>query len=149
MRWPWKSLFLISLVLLSACAQTHPSINTSAYGYLAIDTWASGTCVKSGDTIKLRSTVTNEGKQTEVIQLTDHPVLDIMIRDRSRNGLSADDKIIHWSDGKTITPDVRRLELKPGESKTLEMDWVVQRPVVALYGVVSVPANLRLHLRRQ
>ncbi len=87
MSWLWKTLFLTLLVFLSACAQAHPSINTSSYNYLQLETWANSSCVKSGDMIKLRATVKNAGKQTEVIQLKEHPVLDITIHYRSRNGL--------------------------------------------------------------
>ncbi len=36
--------------------------------------------------------------------------------------------IVRWSDGKLLTPDLTRLELKPGESKAIEMDWVVKQP---------------------
>ena len=32
----------------------------------------------------------------------------------------------YWSDGREITADMRRLELGPGESKTIEMTWIAE-----------------------
>jgi len=70
----------------------------------------------------IRYTVENIRDQTEVIQLEEkqEPVMDIQIL----FGPGGDITKLYWSDGQEITPEMRRLELAPGESKIIEMTWV-------------------------
>jgi len=70
----------------------------------------------------IRYTVENIRDQIEVIQLEEkqEPVMDILVGfGRGEGGTR-----LYWSDGQEITPEMRRLELAPGESKTIEMTWV-------------------------
>ncbi len=84
--------------------------------------WANTDCPSTDQTITLRARVTNDGPQTEVAQADGEPVLDILV---SPSGAAEDDKsaAIRWSDGKSLTPDLTRLELKPGESKSIELQF--------------------------
>ncbi len=79
----------------------------------------------------LRATVTNHTTKTQVIELTDQPVLDIIIRNQGQ--------IVRWSNGKPLTPDLTRLQLKAGESKEIEMEWTVKTPTPST--VFYVDAN--------
>ncbi|MGB8646906.1 MAG: BsuPI-related putative proteinase inhibitor [Anaerolineae bacterium] len=112
--------FIILGLMLYGClngpisARSGMGINNTSY-LIQID--ANTSCVNRGDTIHLRAHLTNEGPDTYVFQLKDKPVLDL--------GVILGDVSAKWSDGKALTPDLTRLELKPGESKTIEMDWVV------------------------
>lgn len=106
-------------LLLAGCLQRPqpPMSNTGVVANLAVTTWISNPCVQPNDIVHLRATVANHGSQTEVVDLKDKPVLDIEI------GLT--DRQLRWSDGKELTPELTHFELKPGDSKTIEMDWVV------------------------
>jgi hypothetical protein len=84
----------------------------------AVEIWASTNCAAPGEVVRARATVTNRDSRTQIAELEEQPVLDIIITDQ--NGEH------RWSEGKPLTPDLMRLELKPGESKTIEMEWVVQ-----------------------
>ncbi len=98
---------------------------------MLVEVWASSDCTKPGDNIKIRATVTNKGTRTQVIDLGDRPVLDIVIDHQGQT--------VRWSDGKPLTTDLTRLELKPGESKTIKMDWVVRQPASGWVFGVSAP----------
>jgi hypothetical protein len=82
-----------------------------------------------------RATVVNNDSITQVVELTDRPVFDLLIGYRTPEGGST---ILRWSDGKALTPDVTRIVLLPGGSKSIEMRWVVinQPP-----GVIGVSAR--------
>jgi len=69
----------------------------------------------------LRATVTNKTSKTQTFETTDVPVLDLLVA----YGKGAQ----RWSDGKPLTPDLTHLELQPGQSKTIEMDWIAQPTV--------------------
>ncbi|HEX4850679.1 MAG TPA: BsuPI-related putative proteinase inhibitor, partial [Puia sp.] len=86
-------------------------------GPLFVISWASSSCVEKGEQFQVRATVTNQGTKTQVIELKENPVLDIWIG-------PANTPLARWSDGKTRTSDLTRLELKPGESKSVEMTFV-------------------------
>ncbi len=87
-------------------------------GPVVVDVWASDNLVQPGETVKLRATVTNKPTQTFLVDLKDQPVLDIVAKSQNR--------VTRWSDGKVLTSDLTRLELQPGESKTIEMDYVAR-----------------------
>ena len=97
----------------------HRSISQKAGGTpYVVEIWASDACPKQGDTVTLRATATNVDPETQVVELKDQPVLDIVV------GNLTDGQ--RWSAGKPLTPDLTRLELKPGESKSIEMSWIDQ-----------------------
>lgn len=113
-------LVVISLLLLLGCF-SRPVSNSSTInigGPLVVEMWASSNCAKAGDTINLRATVTNRSNKNWRVELDDQPVFDIITSDERGP--------IRWSDGKPLT-DLTHLELRPGESKTLEMDLIVPR----------------------
>ncbi len=112
------TLSVLSVTLLGCLSK--PIKLTSVRGDFVVEIWASSDCVQPGDTIKLRATVTNKGTADQVVELSDQPVLDIVIRNQGPS--------IRWSDGKSLTPDLTRLELKPGESKSIEMEWKAKTP---------------------
>lgn len=114
---------LILAIILPGCAPKPVSMTSGVDigGTMMVEVWASSDCTKQGDTVKLRGTVTNKGLRTQIIELADQPVLDLWVG-------SAVTPLARWSDGKQLTSDLTRLELKPAESKTIEMDWVVNQP---------------------
>ena len=120
------------LVLLMGCASSpSPTSRTDGIdigGTLLVEAWASADCVKLGQTVHLRTTVTNKGARHQVIELNEKPVLDIVIGNPEKSEK-------RWSAGRVLTPDQKRLDLAPGESKSIEMDWVAERMP---YGVATV-----------
>ncbi len=114
----YASLSLLAMVLLLGCRASKPATSSSVIEGIVVDVWASSDCIQPGETLRLRATATNRGTRAHSVQLSDRPVLDLVVR--------ATDKTTHWSDGKPITPNLTSLELKPGESKTIEMNWLVQ-----------------------
>jgi Intracellular proteinase inhibitor len=110
--------FLLVAILLVGCRAPKPIKSTSSAGNIGVELWASSDCVQPGETVKLRATATDEGAQAFSVELTDRPVFDLVVKTAG--------KTVHWSDGKPLTPELTRLELKPGASKTIQMDWKVQ-----------------------
>ena len=107
-------------VLLTGCTLwQQPKSNKRGIGNLGLEIWASRTQLKAGESVDLRFTVFNRGGDTEMIWLEDESAMDI----RLYIGSSLPYKEINWSDGREITPEIRTLELAPGESKTIEMTW--------------------------
>lgn len=113
-------MFVLALGLVG-CGGHVPNPVTSSSGVnlggqgVAVDIWASDQCVQRGDTVALRATVTNKTSKTQIFELKDRPVLDLAVK---AGGVTS-----QWSDGKTLTSDLTRLELLPGQSKTIGMDW--------------------------
>jgi Intracellular proteinase inhibitor len=100
---------------------------------LDVEMWASSGCMHVGDKVHLRATVSNRGPKPQTIDLKDTPVLDIVFGNPDAGP--------RWSDGRPLTPDLTRLELKPGESKSIEMDWVAE------YGTKNITAVFRTDRR--
>ncbi len=117
----WHLIFALSIlsITLLGCLSKPVSSSRVAEG-IVVEIWASNSCTQPGDVIKLRATVTNNGATPHIVELKDQPVFDITVGDQG--------SVVHWSDGKPLTSDLTRLELKPGEFKKIEMDWVVTRP---------------------
>ena len=88
-------------------------------GGLRRELWVSQERASVGESIDLVFTVKNVGDETEVIEIDDGPVMDILVGQGDHY-----EQEVYWSDGREITPEMRRLELAPGESKTIEMAWV-------------------------
>ena len=114
-------LMLIAMaMLLTGCAWPHlgmyaPQSGATELGDLTLVLWASHRSLNVNQPITIRFTAKNDGKQTVVYDRKDKPVIDIYIP----GGIPS----VRWSDGKLPTPDITRLELKPGESKAIEMTW--------------------------
>jgi hypothetical protein len=106
------------LILLGACRVTRPASSSSIIEGIEVEVWASSDCVQPGETVKLRTTATNRGSRTFKVEFADKPVLDLVVKTSG--------KLTRWSNRKPFTPEMTGLELKPGESKTIEMNWQVQ-----------------------
>ena len=116
------------LMVLSGCfAPNGVSGVPGNWGDLQIDISSNrNTCIPNpGEMLKFRATVTNRGGQSYTIHLQEKPVLDIEVDYSVSN---EERKTIRWSDGKPLTPEMMTLELAPGESKSIAMDWVSVRP---------------------
>ena len=115
-----RFLFVLALGLVG-CGGHVPNPVTSSSGVnlggqaVTVDMWASDNCVQPGNVVTLRATVTNKTSKTQVFELKDRPVFDLVVETGGRT--------TRWSDGKALTSDLTRLELQPGQSKTIEMDW--------------------------
>ncbi len=116
---------LIMALMVSGCVHSsvsnHTGIGFDNASYM-IEIWASTYCAMQGDTLHVRGTLTSNSSETRVFQVKSKPIFDI--------GVAFGDLRVNWSDGRVLTPDLTRLELKPAESKTLEMDWVVTGTVL-------------------
>ncbi len=122
----------VGLVFLLGCTRTpNPITTSSSSGPLNVEMWASASCIQSGQTIHLRATVTNRGDHTQIINLTDKPVLDIVFGNPDTGR--------RWSDDKPLTPDLMHIEIAPSTSKSIEMDWVGEQ---GSYGAVTIWAIL-------
>ena len=118
MRWFLTLLVLVLVVLLSGCMHG-PVSNQAFVSKLVIEVWASTNCANPGETVTLRASVTNNGEQIEFVELKNRPVLDLCI-----SAYGGYNKC--WSDNKPLTPDLTRLELKPGQSRSIEMKWIAE-----------------------
>ncbi len=129
-----NGLFVLSLVavLLSAClASREPVSQSDGSRELYVTVWANTKCVNAGDTLIARATVVNNHSQPKVIELADRPVFDLYLGYRGDSG----SVLIRWSDGKPLNLDLTRIELKPGGSKNLEINWIVPNPAPSTVGV--------------
>ncbi len=112
--------FSLLAILLTGCRIPQPVSASSFVDNLVIQISANADLVQAGQTIKFRATVTNNGPRSEVIDLKDQPVFDLSVEvGPPENRIKT-----RWSDGKPISADLTRLELKPSESKSIEMDYI-------------------------
>jgi hypothetical protein len=81
-----------------------------------------------------RATVQNYDSIVQVVELTDRPVFDLLMGYRTSEGGST---ILRWSDGKVLTPDLTRIVLLPGGSRSIEMRWVVINHPPGVIGVAA------------
>jgi len=109
-------------------------------GNLTLRLWVSKRQPTVGQCVTIKYTVENRTDGIEVIQLKEkqEPVMDIRIHfGLARHSMTT----LYWSDGREITPEMRRLELAPGESKTIEMTWVpdekADRSPVSVHGILN------------
>ncbi len=119
-------LFLLFILLIAAPSLvscdllfSSPVREVRGDGNFRLELWVSQERASVGDSIDIVFTVKNIGDETEIIEIDDEPVMDIIVR----QGFNYEREVC-WSDGREITPEMRRLELAPGESKTIEMTWV-------------------------
>lgn len=82
-----------------------------------VQLWASKSCADYGEIVTIRATATNRDSRPLIVELKDQPVFDIIVG-------SPVTRRTRWSTGKPLTPDLTRLELMPGQSKTIEMQWI-------------------------
>jgi len=121
-----KNLFasLVGILLLTACVGW-PSPQAGATGLddLTLILWVSHRSANVGQPVTIRFTVRNDGKErTTVYERTGKPVMDIIVGTApTRPGAPPRPR---WSDGKELTSELTRLELKPGESRVIEMIWI-------------------------
>ncbi|MGB8644240.1 MAG: hypothetical protein WCF84_03330 [Anaerolineae bacterium] len=113
------ALATVFLLVLTAC---DPIIDTgvsyeAGYSTLGLHTAASRSRLHAGETIHLRFSIDNWGKQPVVIKTIDRPVMDLQVVE----GVS-DKLLLSWA---AQHPDQisHYLEWQPGETKTIEMDW--------------------------
>ncbi len=120
---PYAILFLSFLaILLTGCRVPQPTSDSRVVnigGALVVEVWASTDLAQLGQTVKLRATARNETTHPFSVELNEHPVLDLVISD----GVATS----RWSEGKPLTTELTQLELKPGESKVIELDFTVTR----------------------
>lgn len=83
-------------------------------GEILVEIRANSNCLRRGEALALQARVTNNSREVVVSQTKDKPVLDILV---------VDDPPHRWSDGKPLTSEATRFELKPGESRTIEWNW--------------------------
>jgi len=116
-------LMLISLLacLLMGCVQRQVS-GKAVVDNLVLELQVSDRCPNYGETVTIRATVTNRDSRPFIVELKDRPLLDISI---GYSYSTPSETLIRWSDGKPLTSELTRLELEPGESKSVEMAWVV------------------------
>jgi len=111
---------------------------------LVVEIWASADLVQLGDRVKLRATVTNETnrmstRRVHIVDLKDRPVFDIVVETDMRQVLA------RWSDGKALTRDLTYIELKPGESRTIEMDYKVSDCCHLVAKVIFIESERFVH----
>jgi len=134
----------LALIVVTAASVTScgllsggPKTETWGSGNLRMTLWVSRSLPRVGEPVEIRYTVENPTDQTEVIQLEDKPVMDILILFGPGGHITN----IYWSDGREITPEMRRLELAPGQSKTIEMTWVADKKAeggpVSVHGILN------------
>jgi len=136
----WAVLVIIA-ALVTNCGTLGGGPKTEVWGSgnLGLTLWVSRSLPSVGQPVKIRYTVDNPTDRTEVIQLEEkqEPVMDIEIH----FGAGSDWTTLYWSDGREITPEMRRLELAPGESKTIEMTWVPDEKAggypVSIRGIIN------------
>lgn len=88
-----------------------------------ISLWVSHHSVEVGQPLQMRLTAHNSGSQTAVFQSENKPVLQVFATGRvGSTGQSVWGP--EWPGEGKLTPQLTRLELKPGETKTIvEMTW--------------------------
>lgn len=115
------SSLLLMVLSLSSCIllNANETRGTASGSKWLVQIWSSKRCADPGDILTVRATVTNTNSQTmRTVKLENQPVLDMVIT----NGT----KTARWSDGQVPTPDWNYLELRPNESKTIEMTWLAE-----------------------
>ncbi len=110
---------LVFTTMLTGCYG--PVSGSMVGGDIAVEMWASTSCAQPGDTIHLRATATNRGNRVWIVDTKDEPVFDILFP-------------IRWSAGKPLTADLTHLELQPGQSKSIEMDYVLPKGISGVVG---------------
>lgn len=106
-------LIVAAVLLLTACDQSKENCEQKDGPE---HTWQAKICTDDdrydfGEPIRITLTVANVSNQPLTLEGGDRPALDIRVQGQN------------WSDGKELTPDLTRVSLEPGESRTLEWVW--------------------------
>lgn len=117
-------------LIMTGCITRATSVTVGGTPF-AVELWASAQCVSAGDTLSVRATVTNRDSRAQRVEMTSQPVLDLFIGYRTQAGSIN----MAWSDGKLLNEQLMRLELAPGESKSIEMKLVVPNPAPSSIGI--------------
>lgn len=134
----------LACISLMGCAKSTMSSNATNVGanLIQVQLTADRDCVKAGDIVNLRATATNVGKARLVIELVDRPALDIAVAYSLHTKSITPDTFEYWSDRNESGASAKRLELEPGESKRIEMDWVA-KPAYGTFAQIALKAILR------
>ncbi len=124
----WQVLCALSALMLGllGCGVPRKPVESSAVNSgITAYVWANTGYALPGETVKFRAMVRNNTDRngrprTHVVELKDQPVFDLWVEYQGK-------VVARWSDGKPLTRDLTYIELKPGESKTIEMDYVVSQ----------------------
>jgi len=118
-----NALFLSLLLSLLAvgCGIPHPESHRSQRGDLVLEVWVDRHWVNVGGTVNIRFTVENFGQESKVFELKDQSVMDIRVHFQRLDGTRV---YAYWCESQPLTSEMRRLELGPGESKSITMQWV-------------------------
>jgi len=111
---------LILLVLSTALVLTACNAglrHTSGIDSLILELYANRSHARVGEPIQMQFVITNRGRNHIIIESPDTPVMDIIVE------VVAGPELLSWS---AQNPDkvAHRLELKPGESKIVELIWI-------------------------
>ncbi len=142
LRYCQSILSVCVLVVLSTCDVSQaPANSRAAAGYFHVETWTSTICAKPGETVTVRATVINDDTRTQIVQLEDRPVFDMEVR-----VIDKEIKTYRWSQDKPLSSDLTLLDLGPGQSKTIEMQWVVQPQTSVLFSyALFIPDSSRVN----
>jgi hypothetical protein len=114
-----RVLFICLIALLfCGCLPSGPVSQTSGVHGAAnytVKVTANTSCPGAGENVIVRAKVSNDGDRPEVAVAMNEPVFDLIVTGRERT--------IRWSDGKPLTPELTRLELKPGEFKSVQLEF--------------------------
>lgn len=138
------ALSVIAFLMLNGCSKpVSGSTGADIKGtFIQLDIRASSSCLGPGETVKLDATAENRGKKPLTLRLENHSVLDISVDyeiEADENRVKVEER---WSKDKALTEDLTQLDLKPGESKRIQMDWIAQR-TAGMHGTVSIEGVLR------
>lgn len=131
--------FILSLLLTGCGGISPPMSSATGIGDVGILLWVSHQVVNVGQPLQISFTASNRGREIADFQTQSKPVMDINIGGTKRSGEPTG--FLRWSDGKPLTADLTHLQLKPGESKTIEMTWIPDERFKD--GIMSINGFLR------
>ena len=118
-------LCVLTVLLLPGCVGwPSPQSRATTLNTLILKLWVSHGSANVGQPVTIRFTVKNLAEKTVVYERNGKLVMDILI---PSYGIE-EENWPRWSKGKPLTPELTRLELKPGESRVLEMIWTPSQP---------------------
>ncbi len=109
-------LLVLAFALYGCSNNRKPITESVGSGDILLSIWASNQCPDSDEVVTLRAIVANQGSKSLLVESKNQPVFDIIVG-------NPDTSQTRWSSGKPLTSELTRLELKSGQSKTIEMTW--------------------------
>lgn len=122
-------LFLLLAVILTSGCKSVPTSTQRYRGNIIVEVWSSAQCATVQQVVTLKATVRNQGDVPFEVEVPGQSVLDLEIRYPEMPS----NQTIRWSDGKDITAGLTHLELGPGESKSIELQFTA--PSTSGFGV--------------